>query len=37
MEIDYLKLYDDENYLLEEVSRRFSEHGYLEAFDFFAL
>jgi hypothetical protein len=34
---DYLKLYADENYLFEEVSRRFSEHGYLKAFDFFCI
>src|SRR5665647_3378852 len=37
METDYLKLYDDENYLFEEVSRRFSEQGYLKAFDFFCI
>ena len=37
MEIDYLKLYDDENYLFAEVSRRFSEFGYLNAFDFFCI
>jgi hypothetical protein len=37
METDYLKLYDDENYLFDEVSRRFSEHGYLNAFDFFCI
>ena len=37
MKIDYLKFYDPENYLFEEVSRRFSEHGYLKAFDFFCI
>ena len=37
MKIDYLKLYDLENYLFEEVSRRFSELGYLNAFDFFCV
>ena len=37
MEIDYRKFYDLENYLFEEVSRRFSEHGYLETFDFFCI
>jgi hypothetical protein len=35
MKIDYRKFYDRENYLFEEVSRRFSELGYLEARDFF--
>ena len=37
MKTDYRKLYDLENYLFEEVSRRFSELGYLEAFDFFCI
>ena len=37
MEIDYRKFYDLENYLFEEVSKRFSEHGYLHAFDFFCI
>jgi hypothetical protein len=37
METDYRKFYDIENYLFEEVSRRFSELGYLEAFDFFCI
>ena len=37
METDYRKFYDLENYLFEEVSRRFSEHGYLKAFDFFCI
>jgi hypothetical protein len=37
MKIDYRKLYDLENYLFEEVSRRFSELGYLNAFDFFCI
>jgi hypothetical protein len=37
METDYRKLYDLENYLFEEVSRHFSELGYLHAFDFFCI
>jgi hypothetical protein len=37
MKTDYRKLYDLENYLFEEVSRRFSELGYLNAFDFFCI
>jgi hypothetical protein len=37
MKIDYLKLYDLEKYLFDEVSRRFSELGYLNAFDFFCI
>ena len=37
IKIDYRKFYDLENYLFEEVSRRFSEHGYLEVFDFFCI
>jgi len=37
MEIDFLKLYDLENYLFEKVSRRFSDLGYLTAFDFFCI
>ena len=37
MEIDCRKFYDLENYLFEEVSKRFSEHGYLEVFDFFCI
>ena len=37
MIIDFRKFYDLENYLFEEVSRRFSQHGYLEAFDFFCI
>ena len=37
METDYRKFYDLENYLFEDVSRRFSEHGYLKAFDFFCI
>jgi hypothetical protein len=37
METDYRKFYDLENYLFEEVSRRFSEHGYLNALDFFCI
>ena len=37
METDYRKLYDLENYLFEEVSRRFSELRYLNAFDFFCI
>ncbi|MCG2773229.1 MAG: hypothetical protein L6277_14220 [Desulfobacterales bacterium] len=37
MRMDYRKLYDLENYLFEEVSRRFSELGYLKAFDFFCI
>jgi hypothetical protein len=37
METDYRNFYDLENYLFEEVSRRFSEHGYLEAFNFFCV
>jgi hypothetical protein len=37
METDYRKFYDLENYLFEEVSRRFSELGYLKAFDFFCI
>ncbi len=34
---DYLKHYDLERYLLEEVSPRFWEMGYLPAFDFFCI
>lgn len=37
IEIDYLKLYDLETYLFEKVSRRFSDLGYLTAFDFFCI
>ena len=37
MKIDYRKLYDLENYLFDEVARRFSELGYLNAFDFFCI
>ena len=37
METDYRKFYDLENYLSGEVSRRFSEQGYLKAFDFFCI
>ena len=37
MEIDYRKFLDLENYLFEKVSRRFSENGYLKAFDFFCI
>ena len=37
MKTDYRKLYDLENYLFEEVSRRFSELGYLNTFDFFCI
>jgi hypothetical protein len=37
MIIDFRKFYDLENYLFEEVSRCFSKHGYLEAFDFFCI
>jgi len=37
MKIDYRKIYALENYLFEEVSRRFSELGYLNAFDFFCI
>ncbi len=37
MKIDYRKLYDPENYLFEEVSRRFHDIGYLRAFDFFCI
>jgi len=35
--MDYRKLYDLENYLFDEVSKRFSELGYLNAFDFFCI
>ena len=37
METDCRKFYNLENYLFEEVSKRFSEHGYLEVFDFFCI
>jgi hypothetical protein len=37
MGIDYRIFYDLENYLFDEVSRRFSENGYLETFDFFCV
>lgn len=37
MEIDFLKLYDLENYLFEKVSRHFSDLGYITAFDFFCI
>jgi hypothetical protein len=37
METDYRKFYDLENYLFRDVSRRFSEQGYLNALDFFCI
>ncbi|MCX5893047.1 MAG: hypothetical protein NTW80_08780 [Deltaproteobacteria bacterium] len=37
METEYHKLYDLENYLFKEVSIRFAEFGYLNAFDFFCI
>jgi hypothetical protein len=37
MNIDYLKFYDLEKYLFEEVSRRFAELGYITAADFFCI
>jgi hypothetical protein len=37
IETDLRKFYNIENYLFEEVSRRFSELGYLQAFDFFCI
>ena len=37
METDYRKFNDLENYLFGDVSRRFSEQGYLKAFDFFCI
>jgi len=37
METDYRKFFDLENYLFGDVSKRFSEQSYLEAFDFFCI
>jgi hypothetical protein len=37
IEIDCRKFYNLENYLFEEVSKRFFEHGYLAVFDFFCI
>jgi hypothetical protein len=35
--VDYLKLYDLENYLLGEVAEKFKAEGKLDAFDFFCI
>lgn len=35
--IDYLKYYDVEKYLLEEVGKRFRETGELEPADFYTI
>ena len=36
-EIDYLRYYDLEAFLFEDVSSRFREHGSIDAFDFFSI
>lgn len=35
--MDYVKLYHQEQYILEDVRRRFQENHYLTAFDFFCI
>jgi hypothetical protein len=36
-EIDYLRYYNLESFLFEDVSNRFREHGSIDAFDFFSI
>ena len=37
MALDYLRYYDLERYLFEDVHRRFHEEGSIGAFDFFSI